>query len=132
MLICWLRLDGHLAHGQCVKSRQINFESDARCVGRCNCATRADDHRRLDNVFFPIARAGGHVAGQTETSESGHRDVVRATDPRFEHAAAPDRNVSFARHLLESLCFSVTADAAEFDVYDLARTEIDRMDRDFG
>ena len=47
---------------------------------------------RHDDVALPIALARRDVAGQHEIRQRGERDVVRAADARFEHAAAPDRD----------------------------------------
>ena len=48
-----------------------------------------------------------------------------APDAAFEHASAPDRCVALAAGLLKQTCVGVTTDAAEFDVDDAARSQIE-------
>ncbi len=72
-----------------IEARRV---ADAGRGGNFYRALRRDFHFRLDDVFGPVAAAGGDVAGQSEIRQRGHGDVVRATDAGFEHAAAPDRD----------------------------------------
>src|ERR1043166_8148905 len=67
-------------------------ETDTRPARHADGSLRGNRHFRLDDVFMPVAPAGGHVAWQNKIRQSGKRDVVRAPDSGFEHAAAPHRN----------------------------------------
>ena len=78
-----------------------------------------------DDVFVPVAGAGGDVAGEREIGLRGHGDVVSAADAGFEHAAAPNGNVVFLAEIVDAFGLEVAADAAEFDVDDFAGAESD-------
>ncbi len=52
-----------------------------------------DRYFGLNDIFDPVAAAGGDVPGQREIFQRGKRDVVRPADAGLEHAAAPDRNL---------------------------------------
>ena len=54
---------------------------------------RRNFHLRIDDVFFPVALRSRDIAGQAEILQRGKRDVVGASNARFKHAAAPDRNL---------------------------------------
>jgi len=56
-------------------------------------------------------------------------DVVRAADAHLEHAAAPDRDVSFTADVVDAPRRRQTADPAGFDVDDARGPELDRLAR---
>ncbi len=78
-----------------------------------------------DDVFVPVAGAGGDVAGQGEIRKSGHGDVVSAADAGFEHATAPDGDGVFLAKIMDAFGFAETADATEFNVDNFAGAESD-------
>src|SRR6516225_10106563 len=80
---------------------------------------------RFDDVFDPVARAGGNIAGQGVAGKGGHGDIVSAPDAGFEHAPAPDGNPLGPAICLNVARAGVAADAAEFDVDDAAGAELD-------
>src|SRR6185295_5295801 len=97
-------------------SWQVDCEADARRVRNFDRAACADCHGRIDDVFFPVTRTRRDVAGQSESRERRHRNVMRTADSGFEHAAAPDRNLIITRYSFDPLCFLMPADATEFHV----------------
>src|SRR6266436_674798 len=62
--------------------------------GDLNRAARRDFDRRVDDVLFPIAFAGGNIAGQRVAGQCRDCDVVSASDTALEHAAAPNRDLA--------------------------------------
>src|ERR1700760_2791679 len=96
-----------------------------RCRNRDRAARRNFDFG-LDDVFDPVALAGGDVAGKREVGQRRKRDVVRAADAGFEHAAAPDRDAAFLAEIVNAANHGVPANAAELDVDDFAGAERDR------
>src|SRR5690242_17159659 len=85
-----------------------------------NGSVRRHFHFGIDDIFGPIATAGGNVAGQRKILERRHGNVVRAADAGFEHAAAPDVNGILLAKIVNAASGSVSADAAEFDIDDFA------------
>ncbi len=79
----------------------------------------------MDDIFFPIAFAGGHIARKCEIGKRRERDIVRPPDARFEHPAAPHRDAMLLAEIVDAPCHSVAADAAEFDIDDFAGTQFD-------
>src|SRR6202789_3433005 len=100
--------------------------ADARHRRNFNGSARGHFHFRLDDVFGPIAAAGGNVAGQREIRQRGHGDVVGAADAGFEHAAAPHRNRFRLTQIVNFPGGGVAADAAEFHIDDFAGADFDR------
>src|SRR5258708_35961445 len=92
--------------------------------GDLNRAARRDFDRRVDNVLFPIAFAGGNIAGERVAGQGGDRDVVSAADTAFQHAAAPNRDVAGEAESLDLASAGVAADAAHLDVDDASGAEI--------
>ena len=81
---------------------------------------------RLDDVFGPVALAGGNIARKRKVWQRRHRDVVRAPDARFEHAAAPHRDRVRLAQIVHLPRGRVPAHAPELDVDDLAGAQFDR------
>ncbi len=54
---------------------------------------------------------------------------MRAPDPGFQHAAAPHRYARRLSDVVNALRLRESADPAELDVDDLARTHLDRLVR---
>src|ERR1044072_1436655 len=105
----------------------INLKPNSRPIRSFDGSLGADRHRRLDNIFMPVTRAGGNVAGQSKSGESGHGDVVRAANSRFEHAAAPDGNSLPSRNGFDAFRLTVTADSAQLQIYYAASAEANCM-----
>src|SRR2546425_2756974 len=91
-----------------------------------DCASRTDFDGRIDDVFLPVAAAGGDVARKGEAGESGKGNIVGAADSGFEHSAAPDGDFLGGTIFLDGAPAGMSADAAEFDVDDAARAQFDR------
>src|SRR6266849_2089499 len=117
------------SYGQAIDPRAINFKANSRFVRRQDRPARTYGHRRFDNVFFPITRARRDVARQRESLERSHRDVVRAANAGFQHAAAPYGNLLFAGDVFNFLRLSMPAHAPELYVNDAASAEGDRVSR---
>src|SRR5713226_4225961 len=54
------------SHGKLVDAVETWFESDAGTGGHAYRTLRGDRDFRKDNILFPIAFAGGHIAGAAE------------------------------------------------------------------
>src|SRR5579859_192652 len=109
-----------LAHGELVNPLLQNSVADTWGVRHFYGAARGDFNFGLDDVSIPIALAGGNVTGQHESSQRGHRNVVRAPDPRLEHSARPDGNFILAAIILDLACLGVAAYSSELNVQDAA------------
>ena len=98
--------DGFLAHGDVLQEIVIEVVAEAGLVADRDGAVRRGFDGGHDDVALPVALAGRDVAGQHEIRQRGERDVVRAADARFEHAAAPDRNAGGLRDIVHALRFA--------------------------
>src|SRR5438105_427831 len=94
--------------------------TDTRAWGHANSSLWRDGHFGIDDVFGPIALAGRDVAGQREIRERGERDIVRAADSGFEHAAAPDGNAVILAEIVDAPRRRESAHAAELHIDDAA------------
>src|SRR5262245_11608975 len=103
--------------------------ADSGSLGRLDCAARRYRYRGLNDVLFPVARAGGNIARQRESCQRCHRDVMCPADARFQHATAPNRHTMLAADGFNALRLCMSADAAEFDIDDATRTQFDRVPR---
>ena len=119
------------ALGERFDSVEARLIADSGRGGHADGSLRRHFHFGLDDVFSPVAAAGGNVAGKRKIRERRHGDVVRAADAGFEHAAAPDRNGIRLAKIVNAARGSVSADAAEFDVDDFAGADFDRGARVF-
>ena len=81
----------------------------------------------LDDVALPVALAGRDIAGQHEIRQRGERDVVRAPDAGFQHAAAPHRDAGGLRDIVHALGLAESAHAAQLDVDDAAGAQADGL-----
>ena len=72
------------------------------------------------DVALPIALTRRNVAGQHEIGQGRQRNVVSASDARFQHAAAPDGNTVSLTEIVDTLGFGKSAHAPELDVDDAA------------
>src|SRR5712664_1817735 len=102
-----------------------NMVTESGRGGDGNRAAGRDFDGRIDEVFFPIAFAGGNVAGQSVAGQGRDGDVANAPDAAFEHATAPDRNVARQAERLDLASAGVAADAAELDVNDARGAEVE-------
>src|SRR5580693_5684592 len=105
-----------------IEARRV---TDAGRAGNFYRALRRDFHFRLDDVFGPVAAAGGDVAGQSEIRQRGHGDVVRAADAGFKHSSAPHRDGFLLAKIVDAAGWGVAADAAQFHVDDFAGADFD-------
>src|SRR5437667_3069000 len=112
-----------------INSCSIYFKSNSRVVRSLNRPIRSDRYRRLNDVFFPIASAGGNVSRQLESRQRSHGDIVRAANPGFQHTAAPYRNPPFTTNSFDLFRFRMTTNTPEFDVDDAAGSKFDRVPR---
>src|SRR5262245_10262131 len=96
----------------------IELVAEAGLIADFDGAPRSGFDGWLNDVLLPIAFARGDVAGEYEIGEGGERDVVRASDAGFEHAAAPNGNTRSLRDVVNTLGFGKSAHTAQFDVYD--------------
>src|ERR1700733_2401637 len=116
----------HLAAlGERFNSVQARGVADPGHGGHFYGALRRDFHLRLDDVFGPVAAAGGGVAGPREIRQRGHGDVVRAADAGFQHASAPDRNRFLLAKIVDAAGYGVSADAAQLHIDDFAGADFD-------
>src|SRR5271168_5099182 len=120
-----LSIEHLAAFGERFDAVQARGVADARRGGNVYGAARRDFYFRLDDVFGPIAAAGGNIAGQREIRQRGHGDVVRAADAGFQHAAAPDGNGFLPAEIVNAAGWGVAADAAQFYIDDLAGADFD-------
>lgn len=115
-----LRFEDFGSRRQRVNAFFIHFVSQPDAGRSRNGSLRRDFDGRRDDVFRPVTFRRRDIAWQDEAGQRGHVNVVRAANPRFEHAAAPDRNPAFVAIGLNFARFGVAADATEFDVDDAA------------
>src|SRR5260221_9598933 len=97
--------------------------AETRRVGNANGSLRGDSDFGLDHVFHPVALAGRDIAGKDISWEGGDRDIVRAADATFEHAAAPYRNIFGEAIRLHCSRTGMAANAAELNIYDAGGSE---------
>src|SRR6266581_7576951 len=105
------------------------FESDTRARGDANRSLGRNRDFRRDDVFRPITFAGCHVAWKRKIWQRGERNIVRATNAGFEHAPAPHRNAVLLADVVNTPRCGEPANAAEFDIDDLARAQFHRRAR---
>src|SRR5882672_4490193 len=103
--------------------------TEAGCIGNANGALRRNFNFRFDDVFGPVAFAGGNVARQGIAGEGSNGDVVGAADAGFEHAPAPNGNIFCEAVTLACACTGMAANAAEFYVDDARGAEFDGCGR---
>src|SRR6267143_1778651 len=116
---------GFLLGGPAFDQVVAHIVTESGCGGDGNRATGRDFDGRIDEVFFPIAFAGGNVARQSVAGQGRDGDVVNAPDAAFQHAAAPDRNVVRQAEGLDFSSTGVAADAAELDINDARGTKVE-------
>src|SRR6267378_2116746 len=116
---------GFLLGGPAFDQVVANIVTESGCGGDGNRATGRDFDGRIDEVFFPIAFAGGNVARQSVAGQGRDGDVVNAPDAAFQHAAAPDRNVVRQAEGLDLPGAGVAADAAQLDVNDARCVQVE-------
>src|SRR6266496_337912 len=73
---------------------QIDFKSESWFVWHLDGAIVGHFHLWHDHVSCKVTRAGRDVSGKRESRQARERDIVGATDARFQHSAAPDRDIS--------------------------------------
>src|SRR5216684_2239216 len=73
-----------------VNATLANLIAEAGRLRYANGSLRRDSHLGIDNIFFPIALAGGDIARPDKARLRGHGDVVSAANAGFDHAATPD------------------------------------------
>ena len=95
--------------------------------GDGNRAARRDLDRWIDDVFSPIALAGGDITGERVAAKGRDGDVVNAADAAFQHATAPNRNIARQAELLDFPSARVAADTAELDVDDARGAEVNEQ-----
>src|SRR5271170_1176085 len=120
-----LSIEHLAAFGERFDAVQARGVADARRGGNVYGAARRDFYFRLDDVFGPIAAAGGNVAGQREIRQRGHGDVVRAADAGFQHASAPHGDGFLLAEIVNPVCGGVAANAAQFHIDDFAGAGFD-------
>src|ERR1035441_1064231 len=79
-------------HRDTANEIEIDGVAEAGFVAQRDGAVRGGFYGGLDDVLFPVAPAGGDVAGQHEIRQAGQGDIVGAPDAGLQHAAAPDRD----------------------------------------
>src|SRR6185503_387174 len=119
--------DRLLTNGDLGHVLAIDRVAKTRLLTDMDGASRGGFDRRRDDVALPIAVAGRDIAGQNEIRKSGKRNVVRAPDAGFEHAAAPHRDSSGLRDIVNALGLAEPAHAPEFDIDDAACAQPDGL-----
>src|SRR5271155_3658952 len=120
-----LSIEHLAAFGERFDAVQARGVADAWRGGNFYRAFCGDLHFRLDDVFGPVAAAGGNVAGKREVRQRGHRDVVRAADAGFEHASAPHGDGFLLAEIVNPARGGVAADAAELHIDNFAGADFD-------
>src|SRR5271156_4765866 len=116
----------HLAAlGERLDALHARGVADSRRGGNFYRASRRDFHFRLDDVFGPVAAAGGYVARKREIRQRGHGDVVRAADAGFQHASAPDGDSFLLAEIMNAAGCGVAAEAAELHIDYFAGADFD-------
>src|SRR5207253_917142 len=92
-----------------------------------DCSPRADRHRRLNDVLFPVARTAGNIAGQSETRGRRHRDVMCPANARLQHTPTPDGYASPPSNRFDPFGLGMTAYAAKLYVDSAARSQLNCM-----
>src|SRR5229473_4625002 len=110
---------------------QARRKPDAWSAGDANGALRRNGDFGFNDVFVPVAAAGGNVAGKRKIRQRGERDVVSASDAGFEHPSAPNRHAALLAEVVNSPRHRVSTDSSELDVDDAARAQFQRFARLF-
>src|SRR5882762_8766907 len=95
--------------------------------GDLNCAAGRDFDGWVDDVLFPIAFAGGNIAGQRVAGQGRDRDIVSPADTALEHAAAPYGYLAGEAKSLDLASAGVASDATTLDVDDARGAEVERV-----
>src|SRR5690348_4575888 len=103
-------------NGELLNPGVTDFIANAGGGWNVNRSARGDFDFGLDDIFVPVALARGDVARKSKARERGHRDIVRAANSGFEHAAAPHRDRVRAASVFDALRFAVSADPAKLDI----------------
>src|SRR5205085_11629934 len=103
----------------------LDLVAGAGVVSHGNRSSWTDFDFRMDDVLRPIAFGCGDITGQAEVREGGKRDVVRASNAGFEHAAAPHRNTIALTDVVNGNGFAKPADPADLDIDDAAGAQFD-------
>src|SRR5207245_73749 len=107
-------------HREPVNAFAPGLVTDTGTRGHANGSLRRDGHFGIDDVFGPIALAGGDITGKREVRQGGEGDVMRAADAGFEHAAAPHRNAVIAAEVVDAPRRGESAHTAQLHIDDAA------------
>src|SRR3990172_11916478 len=107
-------------HGESFDARAPRLVPDPGPGRHADRALLGNSHFGLDDILGPVAAAGRYVAGQREIGQRRKRDVMRAADAGFQHAAAPHRNALVAAEIMNAPRRAVAAHAAQLDIDDAA------------
>src|SRR5579859_5592953 len=108
---------------------EVGGKTKSRRLRHTNSALRAHRDFRVDDVFAPIAAAGGNVSRQSESGERRHGNIVRAPDARFEHAAAPNRHSVGTANVMDGASSRVAAHPAQLDIDNLTGADFNGLAR---
>src|SRR5262249_27669342 len=81
-----------------------------------NRAAGRDFDGWINQIFIPVAAAGGYVAGKIVAWQRGSANVVGASDAALEHATAPSAKFMCDTAVLNFFGALMPAYAAKFDV----------------
>src|SRR6266699_709625 len=93
-LTTFISLRFNLFNAYCVSLNviQINFKSEPRPSRHLDRSITGDAYFRNDHVSREVTRTGRDITGKRESWKAGERNIVRTTDARFQHPAAPHRH----------------------------------------
>src|SRR5205823_6130552 len=97
---------------------QIDFKSESWPFRYLDVAIICHRYLRHNHIPRKVTRAGRDVAGKTKPREAGERNIVCATDARFQHSATPHRDAFRIAQVMNRQGLRIAPDAPDLHVDD--------------
>src|SRR5437016_9859546 len=93
-LTTFISLRFNLFNAYCVSLNviQIDFKSEPGTARNFYGAISFNLDFRDNHIPRKVTRTGRDITGKRESGKAGERNIVRTTDARFQHPAAPHRH----------------------------------------